>query len=82
MPTVKAHFAVQPYARDLKQVTVFRTASGTYTTRAAALEAARAVVGGPVLDERAKRAARDRRIDELMDVVEALHGETLAELAR
>lgn len=82
MHTVKAHFAVAPYARDPRQVTVLRVASVVYPTRVAALEAARAAGGGPVLDEKAKRAARDRRIDDLMDVVEALHGETLAELAK
>lgn len=38
--------------------------------------------GNQVLDERAKRAARDNRIDELMTVIEGLHGDTLAELAK
>jgi hypothetical protein len=85
MTPVKAHFAIDPYARDLKPVTVRRGVSGEYTVRAAgsgtfSRDAWRS--GGPVLDEKAKRAARDKRIDELMGVVEALHGETLAELAK
>lgn len=39
-------------------------------------------VGSPVVDPKAARAARDKRIDELMTVVEALHDHTLAELAK
>lgn len=45
-------------------------------------ETAAVRAGGQALDEEAKRAARDKRIDELMTVIEALHGDTLAELAK
>jgi hypothetical protein len=95
MPTVKAHFAADPYPRDLKVtggVWVRRDASGKYMTEETGSTAfnldlvcfgtGALVTGAPVIDEKAKRAARNKRIDELMDVVEALHGETLAELAK
>lgn len=40
------------------------------------------IAEAPAVDPKAARAARDKRIDDVMTVIEALHGHTLAELAK
>ncbi len=91
MPIVKAHFAVDPYPREVMGGVRRGASGGEYTTtvggsmtfsRPAAGVVKTSGGGKVVLDEKAKRDARDKRIDELMDVIEALHGKTLAELAK
>ncbi|KAF2989200.1 hypothetical protein OGR47_07975 [Methylocystis sp. MJC1] len=62
-----------------------RKSGESVTVTGAAMQAgarSTANAGEQVLDEKAKRAARNKRIDQLMTVIEALHGDTLAELAK
>jgi hypothetical protein len=83
MFTVKARFAPDPYPRDRKSFAgwvVRDPGSGRFVQSNGPV--ARVTASGELSEPIARRAARDKRVDELMEVIEALHGKTLAELAK